>query len=345
MVRLSPVSAERRSGIGNSSLASRTRLPNFLVIGAAKAASSSLHHYLGQHPDIYMSPNKEPNYFSFDGPTPLFRYPPECEGKSGAVRARVRNATLGNRIPSLEQYRQLFAKATSQHAVGESSVNYLYSEAAPGLIKALIPDVRMVAILRNPVDRAYSRFLHARRDGLEPLADFAVALAAEKQRIAEGYAPAWHYRARGYYHQQLQRYYRHFDRKRIHIMLYDDFCAAPQWELRALFNFLEVDPCFVPDMSQQINVSGQPRLVARSWLLDHLLNQSNPLKTCAKRLLRPAALHLMRRVYVTCNSKREATPQYGPLPQAMRRQLQEDFKSDILKLQDLINRDLSRWLR
>ena len=323
----------------------RSRLPTFLVIGIAKSASTSLHEYLGQHPDIYMSPMKEPNFFAYDGPTPLFRYPPECEGNGGAVRAHLRNATLRNRIESLDQYRRLFAGAVNQRTVGESSVNYLYSEDAPRLIRDHVPEVRLVAILRNPVDRAYSRFLHSRRDGLEPLADFAEALAAEDQRISDGYAPVWHYRNRGYYHKQLQRYFRFFDRERIHIMLYEDFCRDPITQVQELFRFLKVDPTFTPDMSQRLNVSENPRIVARSWLLNDILNTPNPVKACAKWVLPPAALRSVRNLIIRCNTKHSASPNHGPLPHDLRRQLQGDFRPDILKLQDLIGRDLSGWLQ
>ena len=319
-------------------------MPTFLVIGAAKSASTSLHDYLSQHPDIYMSPMKEPNFFAYDGATPLFRYPPECMGKGGAVRARLRNATLRNRIESLEQYRRLFAGAAGQRVLGESSVSYLYSKDAPRLIRLHAPEVRLIAILRNPVDRAYSRFLHARREGLEPLPDFVEALTAEDQRIADGYAPVWHYRNRGYYHVQLQRYFRLFDRKRIHIMLYDDFCRDPLAQIQALFRFLEVDPSFVPDMSQHLNVSGKPHIEARIWLLDDLLNTSNPVKTCAKRVLPPAVLKSVHSLIIRCNAKQAVPLRYGPLSPALRRQLKNDFRSDILKLQDLIDRNLSGWL-
>lgn len=269
---------------------------------------------------------------------------PNVTAGGGAVRARLRNATLRNRIESLEQYRRLFEGAARQRALGESSVNYLYSKDAPRLIRNHIPDVRLIAILRNPVDRAYSRFLHSRRDGLEPISDFAKALAAEDQRIADGYAPVWHYRNRGYYHKQLQHYFRLFDRERIHVMLYDDFSRAPLAQIEALFRFLEVDPAFIPDMSQHLNVSGKPRIEARSWLLDDLLNTSNPFKACAKRVLPHSALRLVRSLILRCNSKHTVSPSPGPLPPDMRRQLQEGFRSDILKLQDLIDRDLSEWL-
>lgn len=345
MVRINPSLSAWTPGIAKRGRNSRARMPTFLVIGAAKSASTSLHNYLGQHPDIYMSPTKEPNFFSFAGATPAFRYPPECEGAGGAVRTRLRNAILRDRISSLEQYRRLFAGATNQRALGESSVNYLYSQVAPRLIRTCIPAVRLVAILRNPVDRAYSRFLQSRREGLEPLADFAEALAAEKQRIAGGYAPAWHYRCRGYYYEQLQRYYQLFDRKQIHIMLYEEFGADPLTQIQALFGFLEVDPAFAPDMEERFNDSAKPRIVARSWLLDALLNTANPVKACAKWLLPPAFLRAVRSRIDRGNTRHAAPPDYGPLSPVLRRPLQEDFRPDILKLQDLIGKDLSRWLQ
>jgi hypothetical protein len=323
---------------------SSSRLPTFLVIGAAKSGSTSLHDYLGQHPDIYMSRTKEPNFFSFAGDTPVFRFPAECEGKGGAVRARVRDLTFRNRCASLEQYRRLFAGAANQLAVGESSVNYLYSRDAPRLIKEHLPAARLVVILRDPVDRAFSRFQHARREGMEPLADFAEALAAEERRVVEAYAPAWHYRRRGYYHEQLAPYYELFDRQRIHVMLYDDFCREPLKHMQALFGFLGVDPAFSPDMSQRLNASGKPLLEARSWLLEGLLNTDNPVKACAKRLLPDLALRRARQVIIRINSAHVTSPDHAPLSPVLRRQLQDDFRPDILKLQDLIGLDLSRWL-
>jgi hypothetical protein len=345
MARINSSLSAWTSGISKRGRNSRARMPTFLVIGAAKSASTSLHNYLGQHPDIYMSHMKEPNFFCFEGATPAFRFPPECEGAGDAVRARLRNAILRNRISSLEQYCRLFAGATNQRVLGESSVHYLYSKDAPRLIKKHIPDVRLVAILRNPADRAYSRFLHSRRDGLEPLADFAAALAIEDKRIAGGYAAAWHYRCRGYYHEQLQRYYQLFDRKQIHIMLYEDFGADPLTQIQALFGFLEVDPAFAPAMAERFNDSGKPRIAVRSWQMDALLNSANPIKNCAKWLLPSAALRSVRNLIDTCNTRHVASPKYGPLSPVLRRQLQDEYRPDILKLQDLIGKDLSRWLQ
>jgi hypothetical protein len=98
-------------------------------------------------------------------------------------------------------------------------------------------------------------------------------------------------------------------------------------------------------MSQRLNVSGKPRIVARSWLLDDLLNTYNPVKEFAKRLLPVPALEFVRRLIIRFNSRHMPSPETHPMPPALRRQLLVDFRSDILKLQDLIGRDLTRWLQ
>src|SRR5581483_6498173 len=151
-------------------------LPSFLIIGAAKSGTSSVFAWLGQHPEIYTSPIKGPCFFAFD------------EG------ARVRVAGPGDQavfdrhvVTDPVAYRRLFDGVTPAHrAAGEASVLYLYAPAAAARIARTIPDVRLIAILRNPVERAFSSFQHLRRDGREPLADFAEALRAEDARVAAG---------------------------------------------------------------------------------------------------------------------------------------------------------------
>ena len=175
------------------------RLPNFLVIGAGKSGTTSLYYYLRQHPEIFMSPVKEPGFFALEGHPLDFRGP-------GDERLRETTAT------TLESYEKLFSEARGESAVGESSVLYLYDGNAHESIARHIPDVKLLAVLRNPVDRAYSAFLHRTRDGYETCATFEEALAAEPQRAADGWYYGWRYREYGFYHRSLVRYYDRFDR-------------------------------------------------------------------------------------------------------------------------------------
>ncbi len=153
-------------------------MPNFLIIGAAKAGTTALYSYLKQHPQIYMSPEKEPHFFAFEGEQPNFG------GTAG--KQEWLNRTV---ITDIETYRKQFQKVSREIAIGEASALYLYIPKAVERINHYIPDVKLITILRNPIERAYSAFLFQIRDELEPITDFAQALEEEKIRINKNWYP------------------------------------------------------------------------------------------------------------------------------------------------------------
>jgi len=206
------------------------KFPNFFVIGAAKSGTTSLYNYLAQHPDIYMSPVKEPNYFSFLGEPPNFSGPPANTDNS-FFRDRLRREKYEFSVTSLRDYEQLFSGVRGETAIGESSVSYLYFPAVANRIKERVPSAKLIVILRNPVSRAYSKYQQFRRDASEPLVSFAEALAAEPGRIRKNWSPTWFYADRGFYYRQLRTYYELFERNQIHISLYEDFCSNPRGQL------------------------------------------------------------------------------------------------------------------
>jgi sulfotransferase family protein len=321
------------------------RLPNFLVIGAAKSATTALHEYLAQHPDIYMSPVKEPNFFAFEGQMPHFRGPSKRELTHGRwTRDQLRNARYEASISSLRHYQRLFARVGTERAIGESSVSYMYIPDTAERIRRRLPGVRLIALLRHPADRAYSKFTQFRRDGLEPISDFAKALEAESERVAQGWSPTWYYKRRGFYYDQLKPYYDIFDRARIKVFLHEDFQAGPAGVLREIFRFLEVDDRFVPDTTQRHNVSAEPVPVPKSRLVDLLLNTQNPVRSAANWLFPSRLLWDVRRRLLAALATTVESRPHEPMPSALRRQLIEEYRSDILKLGGLIGRDLSRWL-
>jgi len=301
-------------------------MPNFLVIGGAKCGTDSLCNYLGQHPQVFMCPNREPNYFVAEGQGDI---PYRGPGDRRALTA------WDMWVSTQERYEALFADVTDQKAIGEGTTWYLYDKDAPRRIYQQIPEARIIAILRNPVDRAYSAYTMLLRDGRESISDFSDALAAEDQRIRSGWEPMWHYRAMGFYAAQLRRYYSLFDPRQIHIVLYDDFNARASDIIRELFQFLEVDTAFTPDTSTRYNVS----LVPKHPLYHSLLMGENPLKLAAKSIL-PADFR--QRIKGRLVSRNLAKP--TPLDPQIRANLVEVFRSDILELQELIGRDLSTWL-
>ncbi len=219
---------------------------------------------------------------------------------------------------------------------------YLYSEKAPARIKHHVPEARLIAVLRDPVERAYSQFLHMRRDGREPLADFAEALEVEEERVRSGWAPNWHYKRAGFYHRQLLRYHEAFGPGRIRVYLYEDLNADPTGVLKDVHKFLGVDGSFVPDVSRRYNVSGVPKS-RRLHALHALLLRPNPVKTA----LKPFFPKKVRRRLVegSLNALRNRNLVKPPFPEEVRRALIEEYREDVSKLQGLIGRDLSGWLR
>ena len=295
--------------------------PNFLVIGASKAGTTSLHHYLAQHPDIYMSPVKEPHYFSLNGKAPDF--------KGVGDRDRMKDA-----IWETGDYLSLFDGVTTETAIGEISTPYIYWPNAAENIYQQRPDTKLIAVLRHPAEVAYSSYLHLRRDGEEACATFTQALAAEPERIANHWESIWHYQALGFYGQQLQRYYQHFPKEQIRIYLYENYLSDPESTLKDMFDFLQVDATFTPTMRERHNVSTQPK----SQGLNQLILKPNPLKTLAKKL--PTGL----RTTLSNQLKRFNTGQRPQLSAELKAQLTAQYRDDILLLQKLIQRDLSSWL-
>lgn len=301
----------------------RMKLPNFLIIGAAKSGTTSLYHYLDQHPAVYMSPMKETNYFAYAGQAKL-----SFPGDGPPPK------TLLESITDAETYAAQFAGVRGETAVGEASVLYLYHPDAPGRIHAYNPQMKLIAVLRHPADRAYSHFMHLIRDEREPVTDFAKALALEPERRAQGWSWDYYYRDMGFYGAQLQRYLDLFTREQMRIFLYEDLLSDPLGLLRELFTFLEVDPSFQPDVSFRHNVSGVPQ----NESLHNLMQKPNLFKSLVRPLL---PTRLRRRLVTRIRSQVLAKPD---MPADARADLIAGYRDDILHLGALVNRDLSAWL-
>src|SRR5215472_6955488 len=167
-------------------------LPNFLVLGTAKAGTSSLYAYLKQHPEVYLSPKTELNFFAHEGKDLNFRGPGDPD--------YVWDDSI---IATYEEYCKQFDTVDKESAVGEVSTHNLYSPQAAAKIKHYVPNAKMIAILRNPADRAFSAFSHMVRDRREETDDFRCALSREQHRIRNNWEPLWHYKAMGFYGAQL----------------------------------------------------------------------------------------------------------------------------------------------
>ena len=184
--------------------------PDFLIIGSPKAGSTALHVALAQHPDLFLSNPKEPKYFMCAGPSPTRR-----TRRDRGTRTARRNG-CGTR-PRTKRCSRPRPAGTLR---GESTPFYLWDTDSHQRIHAPIPDVKMIAVIRDPIDRAYSNWGHLWCDGLEPESDFLAACRLEPARIAAGYAPFWRYLETGLYGQQLEHLYRVFPREQIFVLRY-----------------------------------------------------------------------------------------------------------------------------
>jgi hypothetical protein len=297
-------------------------LPNFLIIGAAKSGTSALYTYVKQHPEIFMSTPKELRYFSYTGP-----HSPDID-----------RSYLHEGVTILNEYESYFNGVVDERIIGEASPMYLYIDGTAERIKEIIPNVKMLAIIRNPVDRAFSAYTHALRDWKEQASSFQEALELEQERIDAGWGMLWHYTKAGFYHEQLNRYFRVFDSRQMKVVLYDDLISNVSALLKEIFLFLGVDPKFVADTSSRPNVSGFPINQKYHKFLHQLFMENNPIRGISrvvvpksvrqKAMIRLRSLNLEKRV----------------MPEDIRKDLVKLFYNDIKKLEGLIHRDLSLWV-
>jgi Sulfotransferase family len=239
-------------------------------------------------------------------------------------------------VTDIDTYRALFRGVTDEKAIGEASPLYLYSPEAPARIKHYIPQARLIAILRNPVDRAYSSFIQRVQKGDEPLQDFAQALREEENRIRNNWAPRWQVKQIGFYYAHLKRYYDMFEPEQIKVFLYEDLKEDPLGLVQSAYRFLGVDDTFIPDVSLRYMPSGIPK----SKGLQTFLSRPNPLKSVLK-LVVPRGL---RRDLSAYAENRNIAGPPPPIEENVRKELIDSYREDILKLEDLIGRDLSKWL-
>lgn len=300
------------------------RLPNFFIVGAAKSGTTSLYHYLKQHPEIYMSPIKEPKYFSSSINKFPHRGPNDIEVDKTVIK-------------SWGDYLGLFGSASVEKRLGDASADYLYfyEHVAP-LIKRTSPEAKIIAILRNPIERAFSAYCHLVKEGRETLS-FEEAIEIEEERKKKNYEFIWFYKDVGLYYSQVEAYLNAFGEKNVKIYLYDDFKQNPLGVTKDVFKFLEVDESFVPDIAIKHNIL---EVAKNKSLQEFLLDYDHPLK----RPLRSVLLSIIGRENTERSVNYFKNKNLMKMKPKTRRYLAELYRDDILILQNLVKRDLSGWL-
>lgn len=296
-----------------------SKKPNFFIAGAAKSGTSSLFHYLELHPDIFMSSIKEPHYFCHDYFPEHFTGPGD-EGFSE------------NRIRTMNDYMKLFEPGSQALIRGEGSVYYLYFPDIAKRIFKFNPKSKIVLILRNPVDRAFSAYMHTKRDGRETLT-FEEALQEERARREKGYQPLWWYRELGLYSAQVERYLKVFPSEQLKIFLFENLRNTAKVVDETL-GFLGLNTDVNIDTSIKHNMSGVPK----SRKLYRFFAEPHPFKEALKPFL-PKLIRQRLGQQAKAMTLRKET-----INPETRETLRHYYLEDMKRLQKLINRDLSTWM-
>jgi hypothetical protein len=227
-------------------------LPDFLILGAPKAGTTAIYHALKLHPDVFMPKQKELRFFAFEG---------KKIDKKDPVNRKV--------VTDIEAYKRHFSYAKDFQIRGEASPGYLSSEEAPVRIQRTVPKVRMIAILRNPIERAFSHFLFAIQQGYEPRNTEFLDALREPYIDYRGFSRLRPYATDSLYGKSLSRYFQIFDRDQIHVVDYKELKASPQSALHGIYHFLglDSDSAYRPHVGTDYAASGVPRNAAWHALL------------------------------------------------------------------------------
>lgn len=297
--------------------------PNFLIVGAAKTGTTSLFHYLNEHPDIFIPERKECRFFS------------EMPGNFNGIGADYQNDV----VKSFEDYQKLFEPGASKKSRGDISNDYLYyyNKSIKNIKKYLGDDVKIIITLRNPVERAYSNYLHHVNSGWEKLT-FEEALIAETSRRKENWAWPWFYQDTGLYFYQVKAYLDNF--QNVKIFLYEDILNTRKF-LTDIYTFLLVEPNIIVNTEKVYHKAGKPIF----GTLQNLIKLDHPIKRTfspiVKGVLSPEMRDKIKGSILALNQRH----QKKALNNYTRLFLVEQFKDNVEKLEKLIERDLSSWVK
>jgi hypothetical protein len=298
-------------------------LPDFFIIGAPKAGTTALHRALSLHPQLFMSAVKEPKFFLCDGP------PPRDGGPGDAHSYR-------EWIWQPDAYERLFDPAPLGALKGESTPLYLADPSAHRRIHDAVPEARLIAVLRDPVDRAYSNWAHLWADGLEAEGDFMAACGLEDERVAAGWAPFWRYKSIGLYGEQLDHLFSLFPRHQVHLVRYKWLVDEPRGTLDEICRFLGVEEGVIDHIpAQNVGTYVEP---SRS---NELLRQVFRHGARIGSLVPP---QVWRKVSIPFLALLQRRPRHRPeLDQQERAKLVDYFAADSRRVERLTGWDLADW--
>ncbi len=277
-------------------------LPNFLICGIQKGGTTSLYHYLREHPDIFLPAVKEVNFFHLN-----------------YDKGRV-------------WYETHFAPHASQRALGEVSPLYMWYPEVPERIQHLIPETRLIFMLRNPIDRAYSNYwFNLSRSAQSSSQSFGEAI-----RSAYGQQ---HYLSKGFYIEQIERFLPLFPRENLHFIISEDLQRDTLKTVAACCRFLNVDDSYQPDTTSRHNVT----LLPKSSIAKALYSLGGPVKKVVLPLTPKALRRATKSARKSAHGAFFAPGKTPPMDETDRIYLREIFANHNQRLSEFLGRDLSGW--
>lgn len=306
------------------------------MVGAVKAGTTSLHQYMGQHPQIFLSPIKETNFFSrADMDHASFRkdysYDVAIDFEKYLSQRPLKERHIAH-VEDFATYQQLFFDAPAQSVLGEVCNSYLMSSSAAKAIKDQNPKTKIIAVLRNPIDRAFSHYLMNIKEGKTSESNFLKEIKSDLALSHKGWGVSHQYHEVGHYYSQLKRFYEVFPSEQIKVVLFEDLKADGQQFLNELFNFIGVDSQEI-DTTKQLNTAGRPRLGKLNYLLTQL-GIISILKGLFPRTIRQKLSEILY--------TKKGLPTLQP---AERLYLLEYYKEETSQLEQLIGKNLEEWKR
>jgi hypothetical protein len=298
-------------------------LPDFLVAGVPKAGTTALHAALSRHPSLYLSTVKEPKFFLTDGP------PPAKGGPGDAL-------TYREHVWERDEYEALFDGAPPGAVLGEATPFYLYDPGAMRRIHDLLPEAKLIVIIRDPVERAHSNWTHLWSAGLEPVGDLVRACAEEDRRIAAGWAPFWHYAGLGRYGEQLDRAFSLFPREQVLVLRYRLLIDDPAATLGRICGFLGVETGVLSEIPRE-NVTAHPEHTLAHRAVSLGMRASDAVGRLLPGSAATTATHRLERWLQRGRRERQ------PLSWEQRQAILPKFTADIKLLETVLGEDFSDW--
>ena len=289
--------------------------PNFLIVGAAKSGTTSIHYYLSQSKEVGFSKIKEPKYFSTGYDGEVHHGPGDVYVDSFVIR-------------DFTSYLNLFSDIETK-LIGEASPNYLYNPKSAERIFSQLGDVPIIIVLRSPIFRAFSSYSYLSRDGRETKT-FREGLELEKKRIESGYDFIWHYTAVGMYKAQIERYQALFTK--VKIVVFEEFITNTLYHTNEILDFLGAHKLDKID-GRVMNPSGKANLKPLRFLLNKNNDISNMSRDFIKRLLPRVVLDTIASRYLDRLSIEENDFIF----------LLDKFSKEIAEIEILLDRNLSIW--